>query len=182
MNKSLRLVALTALVALATLLAACGSHGQNISFDGHSVTLHTSGEPAATITSRGSLSVGSKAIDLTPVQRQLLLRYYNRVTAIHGEAEALKQAGIDLAGQAVHKAGHSIKQAVGLASSASTVDVDDLDAAGDKIDQRAHALCSNVGKAKTLQATLSKTIKAFAPYADIDPAPEVMCSGAVIVG
>ena len=182
MNTALRLVALAALVSFATLLAACGNHEQDIHFDGHSVTLQVSGEPAATITSRGSLSVGSKAIELTPVQRQLLLRYYNRVTGIHDDAEALKQAGFDLAGKAVHKAEHSIKQAVGLASSASTTSTDDLDAAGDKIDQRAHDLCGNVGKAKTLQATLGKTIEAFAPYADIDPAPEVVCSGAVIVG
>ncbi|HET7267874.1 MAG TPA: hypothetical protein VFJ15_07170 [Oleiagrimonas sp.] len=182
MNKSLRLIALTVLVALATTLAACGGQEQDIHFDGHSVTLHTSGEPAATITSRGSLSVGSEAVDVTPAQRQLLLRYYNRVTGIHDDAEALKQAGFDLAGKAVHKAGHSIKQAVGLASGASTVDTSDLDAAGDKMQQRAHALCSEVRKAMTLQATLGKAIKAFAPYADIDPAPQVMCTGAVIVG
>lgn len=182
MNTSPRFLALVLLVAMTAVLAACGSQEQDIHFDGHSVTVHESGEPAATITSRGSLSVGANAVDITPAQRQLLLRYYNQVTGIHDDAEALKQAGFDLAGKAMHKAGHSIKQAVGLASSASTVNTSDLDAAGDKMEQRAHALCTEVSKAKSLQVTLGKSIKAFAPYADIDPAPQVMCSGAVVVG
>ncbi len=181
MKHALRIVGMVAAVAM---LAAC-HRGQDITFDGHSISLHASGQPTATITSRGSFSVGSKLVDVTPAQRQLFLRYYNRATAIHADTQALKQAGVNLAGKTLKAAGESIKQAVAPATGGSTSPQAPgavAQAAGDRITRRAHALCQEVQQAQALQALLSTQVPAFKPYADIETAPGVHCAGADSAG
>lgn len=165
------------LVVLAALLGGC-HRGHDISFDGHSVTLHANSQPAATITSRGSFSVGSKLIDVTPDQRQLLIRYYNGVMDIHRGVESLKKAGFAMAGKSLDMAGESVKQAVGLSDS-STADKAAAEAMQDKgrqMEQAAAQLCRTVGEVKQWQASIATQIAAFKPYAGLDAAPGVHCS------
>lgn len=167
MMKSVRLIGLIALTAT---LAAC-QRGQDISYDGHSVTLHSANAPAATITSRGSFSVGSKLIDISPAERQLFLRYYNRIAAIHDDTAGLTS-------QALHMAGKSVEQAfdsMGGSSSSAKPAGRAMQSKGQDMQKRAQQLCHDVARAKTLQATLDKEVSAFQPYADIDPAPKVHC-------
>ncbi|HEX7339561.1 MAG TPA: hypothetical protein VF271_06455 [Rhodanobacteraceae bacterium] len=173
MIKTLRL---TALVAITVLLAAC-SRGQDITFDGFSVSLHAAHAPTATITSRGGFSVGSKVIDTTPAQTQLLLRYYNRVTAIHADTEALKKAGLHMAGEGLKAAGQSIQQAIGVGHAGSTAraTAQNMQSGGNQMQNRANKLCREVSEAQALQATLGTEVPAFKPYAGIDPAPDVHC-------
>lgn len=180
MIKSARLIGL---VLLTVALAAC-HRGQDISFDGHSVSLHAANQPTATITSRGSFSVGSKLIKITPTERQLFLRYYNQVTGIHQDTEAVKHAGMDIAGQGLHMAGQSIKQAVGLAEGSSTGEKamgQAMHAKAQALTDAATQLCQEAKQAQALQATLADQIPAFEPYADINPAPGVDCDGHVVV-
>jgi hypothetical protein len=173
-----KIVRLISLVALTSLLAAC-HRGHDISVDGHSVTLHVDDQPAATITSRGSFSVGSKLIDVTPDQRQLLIRYYNGVVDIHRGVESLKKAGFAMAGKSLDMAGQSVKQAVGLASDSSTAGKAAAKAMQDKgqqMEQAAAQLCRTVGEVKQWQASIATQIAAFKPYAELDAAPGVHCS------
>lgn len=165
------------LVVIAVLLGGC-HRGQDISVDGHSVTLHANDKPAATITSRGSFSVGSKLIDVTPDQRQLLIRYYNGVVAIHRGVQDVKDQGLAMAGAAVHTAGHSVAQAVGIASDSSVADKAHAEAMqdkGQKMQQAAMQLCGEVNEVKQWQASIAAQIAAFKPYAGLDPAPGVHC-------
>ncbi len=81
----MKMAQLLGAMALTTLLMSC-HHRQDISFDGRSVTLHAAGEPAATITSRGSFSVGQTLVDVSPTQRHSLIRFYNDIAAIHENA------------------------------------------------------------------------------------------------
>lgn len=166
------------LVVFAALLGGC-HRGQDISIDGHSVTLHADNKPAATITSRGSFSVGSKLVDITPDQRQLLIRYYNGVGAIHRGVEAMKDQGIAMAGAAVHTAGHSVAQAVGIASDSSVADKANakaMQSKGQQMQQAAMQLCGEVNEVRQWQASIAAQIAAFKPYAGLDPAPGVSCS------
>lgn len=166
------------LVVFAALLGGC-HRGHDISVDGHSVTLHADDQPAATITSRGSFSVGSKLIDVTPDQRQLLIRYYNGVVAIHRGVQAVKDQGLAMAGEAVHTAGHSIGKAVGIASDSSAADKASAKAMQDKgqqMQQTAMQLCGKVDEVKRWQVSIAAQIAAFKPYAGLDPAPGVSCS------
>ncbi len=165
------------IVACAALLAGC-HHGRNVSFDGHSITLHVDGKPAATITSRGSFSVGPQLVDVSPEQRQLLIRYYHDVVAIHRGTEAVKKAGLAMAGKAVHAVGHSIGSAVGVASASSTTGhatAKAMQDEGQQMQQTAIRLCKKVKQVEQLQTTIAAQVGAFKPYAGIDPAPDVHC-------
>lgn len=163
---------LLALVAATALLTAC-HRGNDISFDGRSVTLHADNAPAATITSRGSFSVGPKLVEISPDQRQLLIRYYNGVVAIHQDTG---NVAMDIAGKAVEKAGHSIGDALDIASSSSTAG---KASQGDEkqMQQSIAGFCARIEQVEQLQATLATRIDAFKPYAGIDPAPNVHCTG-----
>lgn len=178
MKKIARLIGL---VALTSLLAAC-HRGHDISIDGHSITMHAADVPAATITSTGSLSVGPKLIDVSPDQRQMLMHFYNGVVSIEKGSEAMKQAGLDMAGNALHAAGHSIANAVGVASDSSAAGkatTQAIQAKGDVMEKKALQLCARVQQIKSLQASMATQIPAFKPYAGLDPAPGVSCHGSV---
>ncbi len=183
MKKRTRLAGLAVAIALSLLLVACHG-GQDVSIDGRSITLHASGAPTATITSQGSLSVGSKLVDTSPDERQLLVRYYDDVVAIHKGAENMEKAGVAIAGKALHLAGHSIGKSVGLASGSSAADqarAQAVENAGQEIGRKGKHLCDKVHQAETLQSTLARRIPAFQPYARLDPAPGVQCDGGVTV-
>lgn len=178
-----KIVRLIGLVALTSLLAAC-HRGHDISIDGHSITMHASDQPAATITSTGSLSVGPKLIDVSPDQRQMLMHFYSGVVSIQASSKAMKQAGVDMAGDALHVAGHSIASAVGVAADSSTADkatAQAIQTKGDAMEKKAHQLCIRVHQIKSLQTTMATQIPAFKPYAGLDPAPGASCHGSVVV-
>jgi len=94
----MKMAQLLGAMALTTLLMSCHQR-QDISFDGRSVTLHAAGEPAATITSRGSFSVGSKLVDISPAQRHSLIRFYDDIVAIHEDTGGKPTDGKDGASQ-----------------------------------------------------------------------------------
>jgi hypothetical protein len=167
---------LIGLAALTLMLVACQRDG-GIHIGGRSITLHAANRPAATVTARGSLSVGRTDIDVTMAERQMLIRYYHGVVAVHQQADAMQHAGVAMAGKALHVAGHSIERAVGADSASSTSETAGhaMRATGKQIRQQAQALCHDAGQVKQLQATLAAQIDAFRPYADVNPAPGVHC-------
>jgi hypothetical protein len=171
--KSLRLIGL---IALTTMMVGCQRDG-GIHIGGQSITLHTAEHPAATITARGSLSVGRTDIDLTTAERQMLIRYYNGVVAVHQQTDAMQHQGVAMAGKALHMAGHSIERTVGVGSAGSTAESSGhaMQATGKQIQQQAQALCREASQVRQLQATLAAQLDAFRPYADVNPAPGVYC-------
>ncbi|HEX7342291.1 MAG TPA: hypothetical protein VF269_08460 [Rhodanobacteraceae bacterium] len=179
--KAARTTALIGMVALTTMLAACSSH-RDISFDGRSVTLHVASTPAATITANGGFSIGAKAINITPAQRQLLQNYYTQVTALHAHAitfkQRMKKTGLHMAGQALHMVGQSVEHAAGMghASSASNkAAAKVMQGEGNQIQDQVQRMCQEIKQTKTLQVTLGNKIPAFGPYAGINPVPGVSC-------
>lgn len=161
------------LLGLAVLLTGCQG-SPDVSIENQHISLNPAGAPAATIDAHGNLSIDGETVTVSAPQRQMLARYHDNVVALYAETEALKDIGLNMAGDALQMAGRSIKESIGLAEPASTdakAQAQAMRAKGEKIEQRAQTLCQRLQRTRELQATLASHIAAFGPYARLDPAP-----------
>lgn len=167
------------LLSLLAVIALAGCHrGEDVTVDGRSIILHPSGAPTATITANGSFSVGQNNIKLSPAEHTLFTRYYDAVAALHHDRDAMKKAGMAMAGQAVHLAGKQLHNALAHSSSSEQA-TKQLDATirskGEGIKQMADKLCREVHQVDTAQSALNAQVGAFKAYANIDATAQVHC-------
>jgi hypothetical protein len=162
-------------VAIAALLlaplAACsaGNQGgsyssafQHLSIDGSgNVIAHARDGRQATVTAAGDLSLGGKAVTVTPAQRQLLGAY-------HGAALKLRDDGV-ATGKAGMQTGMAALSAVasGLASGKPDSIGAKVDASAGKVDALARNVCHDLGALYQDQTAVAEAIPAFTPYATI---------------
>lgn len=155
--------------AFATLLAGCGMqidlgdgglHG--ISIHDGSIAVHARGAADADVTAAGDLSIGGKAVALTPAQRGLLKRYYAQVMAVRDDGIATGKAGAAMAGHAIGSVAsglaHGDPDSIGPA----------IDARAKQVEAKALAVCNDVAAVQTQQNALALALPAFKPYARID--------------
>lgn len=157
MNKFLTLAG--AVLATGT-LAACSPGvnegiGHRITFDSNGIVVHAPGHPNAHVSRDGDLSIGGKAIAVTPAQRRLLQGYYQEAdnTMESGEAMARHGIGDAIASIFHHGASVSDKQA---------------DTASQNMEKTAVTLCADVTTLVSTQKEIAAGIPAFAPYASGD--------------
>ena len=154
MNKFLTLAG--AVLATGT-LAACSPGvnegiGHRITFDANGIVVHAMGHPNAHVSRNGDLSIGGKAIAVTPAQRRLLQGYYQQAGNTMEYGEAMAKHGI---GDAIDAIFHH-----GSAGSSAQADT-----ASQDMEKTAIALCADVTALATTQKEIAAGIPAFAPYA-----------------
>lgn len=160
MNRSLTLAG-TVLITAA--LAACSpgfnTLGNGITFDSNGLVVHASGHPNAHVSRDGNLSIGSKAVAVTPAQRQLLTRYYGEAAVVMQSGEAMGKHGISMAARGIGDAISSI-----FHHDSSTADKR-MEAESKVIESAAGKLCADIKALGATQNAIAANIPAFAPYA-----------------
>ena len=154
--------------AFATLLAGCsmqidlgdgGLHG--ISIHDGSIAVHARGAADADVTAAGDLSIGGKAVALTPVQRGLLKQYYAQVMAVRDDGIATGKAGAAMAGHAIGSVAsglaHGDPDSIGPA----------IDARAKQVEAKAMTVCNDVQALQAQQSAIASALPAFTPYARI---------------
>ena len=170
-----RFLACTAL--LCTLLAACGrDSGTTIASDNGRIQLRdgvaliqVTGQPDASVTGDGTLSVAGKPVTLTADQRDLLKQYYVSVYKIRSEGIATGKAGAALAGQAVG----SVMS--GLAHGDTDRIGKDIKAQAGKVTAQAAAVCDGLEQLRSAQDAVAAEVAAFRPYATLDQDKVAKC-------
>lgn len=163
MNRSLTLAGAVLITAA---LSACspGIHtlGSSITFDSSGMVIHSPGHPDAHVSRDGTLSIGDKAIAVTPAQRQLLARYYGEATVVMESGEALGKHGVSMAARGIGDAISSI-----FHHDSSTADKR-MEAESKVIESAAGKLCADVKALGATQNAIAAEIPTFAPYASSD--------------
>ncbi|HEU0276721.1 MAG TPA: hypothetical protein VFQ95_02700 [Rhodanobacteraceae bacterium] len=157
MNRFLTLAG--AVLATGT-LAACSPGvnegiGHRITFDSNGIVVHAMGHPNAHVSRNGDLSVGGKAIAVTPAQRRLLQGYYQQAGNTMDTGEAMAKRGIGNAIGAIFHHGSP-----GSSARANTASQD--------MEKTATVLCADVATLGATQNEIAAAIPAFAPYASGD--------------
>jgi hypothetical protein len=161
MNKLLLLTG----IALATItLAACSPGlnegiGHRLTFDSNGMVVHAVGKPDAHVGKDGSLAIGDRTIDVTPMQRVMLQRYYRQAGAVVSSGKAMGREGAQMASHSIGAAIRSI-----LHGDSASADKQ-LDAQSNRIDNAVDKLCTNLKAMDDTQQALATGIPAFAPYA-----------------
>lgn len=166
----MKLRPLTCTTLLCLLLAACGrDSGTTIAGDNGSIRLRdgvaviqVAGQPDASVTGDGTLSIAGKPVTLTADQRDLLKQYYVGVYKIRSEGIATGKAGAALAGQAVG----SVMS--GLAHGDTDQIGKDIQAQAGKVTAQAAAICAGLEQLRGAQDAVAAQIAAFRPYATLD--------------
>jgi hypothetical protein len=163
------------LLVAATVLSACGNHGDDMQVFGgstdivnHRITLHdgnvtikSSGVPDAVIDANGDLSIDGHNVAVNDAQRALLQRYNAAAQAMRTDAIATGKAGMATATQAM-------SSAAGKLTGAETEDTvkEKVDAAAANVKQAAAKICDDMTAMKAVQDELAPQMEAFKPYAD----------------
>jgi hypothetical protein len=166
-------------VLAAALLAACDSDGgpAHASFqhfevnDANLVTVHAHGASDATVNAAGDLVIAGKAVATTPAQRQLLQRYFTEVQGIRGDALAVGQQGVALAGKAVGEVVSGL-----MAGDPDRIDKR-VEAEAAKVEAKAEQICVRLGAIRSVQESIAADLPAFRPYATIRADQVSDCSG-----
>ncbi len=173
------------LFAVATVLSACGNHGDDMQVFGgstdivnHRITLHdgnvtikASGVPDAVIDANGDLSINGQNVAVNDAQRALLQRYNAAAQTMRSDAIATGKAGMATATQAM-------SSAAGKLTGAESEDTmkDKVEAAAQNVKQAAAKICDDLAGMKAVQDELGTQLDAFKPYADaIDTASIEHC-------
>lgn len=173
------------LFAVATLLSACGNHGDDVQVFGgstdivnHRITMHeghitirASGAPDAVVDATGQLTIDGHDVAVNDAQRSLLQRYNAAAQAMHDDAVATGKAGMATANQAM-------SAAAGKLTGAESEDTmkDKVEAAAQNVKQAAAKICDDLAGMKAVQDELGAQLDAFKPYADaIDTASVEHC-------
>lgn len=167
----LRALICTTAIALVALLAGCDGEtiiGDDSGF--HHLTLrngvltaHAQGQPDAVIDAAGDLRIDDKPMTVTPVQRDLLKKYYRDVAAI-------RQAGIDTGKAGAAMAGHAVGAVVsGLAHGDPDSIGPRIQARAKDIEAKAMVICNDVASLRADENAITAVLPAFKPYANVNP-------------
>ncbi len=160
MNVIRSLIATSLLVASISGCSGGNSVFHDISIIDHThIAVHARMAPDAHVSSDGTLSVSGKTLATTPLQQNLLRRYFASVIALHDDAIATGKAGIETA-----------KQAIGsLATAAASRDTAGLDKSIDAkatvVDKSAARVCRDLSAIVSTQDAIAASLPAFRPYA-----------------
>ncbi|WP_430389589.1 DUF2884 family protein [Dyella sp. 20L07] len=163
------------LVAAATLLTACGNHGDDMQVFGgdtdivsHRVTLHdgrvtikSPGVPDAVVDADGQLSIDGHDVAVNDAQRALLKSYNAAAQTMRADALATGKAGVATATQAMSAAAGKITGADNAEATKAKVE-----AAAQGVKQAAAKICDDLAAMKATQDQLATQLDAFKPYAD----------------
>lgn len=173
------------LIAAATLLSACGNHGDDTQVFGgstdivnHRITLHdgnvtirASGVPDAVVDASGHLAINGQDVTVNDAQRALLKHYNAAALAMHDDAIATGKAGMATATQAMSSAAGKL-----TGSESEETVKEKVDAAAANVKQAAARICDDLADMKGAQDDLATQLDAFKPYADaIDTASVEHC-------
>ncbi len=173
----MKLRSLTCATLLCILLAACardsgttiaGGHGSIQLRDGVAA-IQVAGQPDASVTGDGTLSIAGKPVPLTADQRDLLKQYYVHVYKIRSEGIATGKAGAALAGQAMG----SVMS--GLAHGNTDQIGKDIQAQASTVTAQAAAICAGLEQLRAAQDAVASQVAAFRPYATLDEKGVAKC-------
>lgn len=158
-----RIAILAGVVLVTAALAACspGIHtlGDSITFDSKGMVVHAPGQPDAHVDRNGELSIGGKAVAVTPAQRQLLQRYYGQANDTMDSARTVGKQGVEIAR-------HSIGAAIAsIFHDGPSPEEKKLDAQSERIEAAADRMCADIKALGATQKAVAAEIPAFAPYA-----------------
>ena len=172
------------LAALALALAACGRpswSGAQIAADGDGsairlqngdVVITPDARPEARVSAQGTLSIGGRAVVVTPAQRAQLRAYHRDAFAVLRSGLAIGKAGAAMAGSVVGSV-------IGHLADGSTRGIQHAaDQQADRIRQQAAALCAQLDVLRRAQDAAAADLPAFAPYAVLKSDAARDCRGA----
>ena len=156
-------------------LAACGHpswSGAQIGADGDGpairlqngdVVIAPNARPEARVSAQGALSIGGKAVVVTPTQRAQLLAYHRDAFAVLRSGLAIGKAGATMAGSVVGSV-------IGHLADGGTRNIQyTADQQADRIRRQAAALCGQLEILRQAQDAVAADLPAFAPYAVLKP-------------
>lgn len=159
---------LVSIALAAALLAGCQptttvntDNGQTLNILGKTLTISSEGLPKAEVTAAGDFSIGGKPVQVTDVQRALLVTYYQELNGIGAAGAATGKEGAALAGKAV---GTAIK---GVFSGNPENIEAEVETAAKKVEAEAMKICDRLAGLHTAQEALVGQLPAFAPYGGI---------------
>lgn len=149
-------------------IAACSSGSDNDSvfryisvIDNTHIAVHAHSAADAIVTASGELSIAGKSVAVTPIQQDLLKRYFDGVISLRKDAIATGKAGVGTAEQAI---GSVI---AGIASGNADKIGTDVDAQAAKVDAAAAMVCKDLAAIHITQDAIADQLPAFQPYAQI---------------
>lgn len=159
-----RHVVFAGIVPAVLLLAACSSpvsvFGNGVViFSKAGMVLRVSGHPNAIVSRDGNLTIGDKAVLVTPAQHRQLQAYYHQTRAMVTAGETLGKQGIKFVGSSIS---HVVGDIFHAESSANKAQVA---AESQQFQRESYALCSDAMAMDATGKAIAAGIPAFAPYA-----------------
>ncbi|GAA5009342.1 DUF2884 family protein [Pseudoluteimonas lycopersici] len=134
----------------------------HLNINGHTIRSSDGKAPRAEITPQGDLLIEGKPVDITPVQRTLLLQYRGEIIDVASSGMEIGKQGVDIAGKAVGTAIASIFN--GKSDEAER----EMKAQGERIEAAAMKLCDQLQPMVKTQQELAASLPAFKPYANLE--------------
>ncbi len=162
---------------LALTISGCGSHestgdGRDTGHFGirdKTYTLNAPGVPSAKLGPDGELTIGGKALALSPQQRELARRY-------HAEVGGIANDGIEIGKQGMALAGQALKEAFrGVFSGQPQTIGPNIEAQGERIKSEAMKICDRLVQMQSAQDALAAAVPEFAPYAQLETRDVEQC-------
>lgn len=139
------------------------NHGGGISLNGKHYGGSDDSGPEASITPKGDLLVGGKAVAVTPAQRAMLLEYRGRMIDVAEAGMQIGAKGADLAGAAVSEALGAVFGGGDKKQMESRIE-----ARANALKEDAKQICTRLPALFDAQQKLAASLPEFKPYASME--------------
>jgi len=171
-NRSARRSAVVAVAMLGVCgLSACHTHvgGTGMEFAGQDVHLRAPSHDDATISSDGTLKIGSGVVPLTDAQRA-------GVVAIYAAAQSIKQHGLETGKAGVAVGAEAASEALhGLANGDTSQIGAKVEAKADEVRRAAARICADVAQLRQAELAVAASLPAFSPYVSVSEGDVAHC-------
>ena len=155
---------LIVLVASLATLAGCGRGGRDTdagiaTMRGEALTFSRRGLPDARVVADGTLTIGDKAVPVTPEQRAGLADLYRSAAALLSDALATGKAGAAVGAEAASAVVN------GLATGDTSQIGAKVEAKAADVEASAEKVCRDAAAVHAAQSAIASTLPAFRPYA-----------------
>lgn len=125
---------------------------------GNVLALHVDDAPDASISSGGDWSVNGKTVSISPLQRGLLMLYYQNVKHIRQQSVEMGKAGVEEGAKAINNS---------MDESKSNKKQKNYNGTSARVNQLLLKMCQDQVNLKTIQDQLVIQIPSFKPYGNI---------------